>query len=155
MRNSIRISLKRAGIAAGLVVALLQLWPVDRSNPPASVALAAPPEVEAILRRSCYDCHSTETRWPWYSYVAPVSWLVAKDVHEGRRALNYSNWGGLDSAQQSKAARETAQESAEGEMPMAAYLLTHPGARLAAGELEILRAWAETIPGAAVLHDED
>jgi hypothetical protein len=155
MRNSIRIPLKRAGIAAGLVVALLQLWPVDRSNPPASAALAAPPEVEAILRRSCYDCHSNETRWPWYSYVAPVSWIVAKDVREGRMALNYSAWGRLDPVQQAKAARETVDESAEGEMPMAAYLLTHPGAHLAAGEIELLRAWAESVAGAQVFRDED
>lgn len=136
-------------------MALLQLWPIDRSNAPAAAALAAAPEVEAILRRSCYDCHSTETRWPWYSYVAPVSWLVAKDVREGRNALNFSDWGHLDPAQQAKAARETVHESAEGEMPMPIYLLTHPGARLAADEISILRGWAATVPGAQVVGDED
>jgi hypothetical protein len=69
---------------------LIQLIPIRRDNPPATGSVAAPPEVMSILRRSCYDCHSNETIWPWYSRVAPVSWLVARDVHEGRRHVNFS-----------------------------------------------------------------
>src|ERR1700677_1307278 len=72
----------------------LQFVPVNRANPPVDPAkkLQPPPEVEVILRASCYDCHSDETRWPWYSYVAPVSWWIANHVQDGRRRLNLSEW---------------------------------------------------------------
>src|SRR5436305_15338897 len=78
------------------IAVLIQLVPVRRDNPPAPLAarLTAPPDVTAILRRSCSDCHSNETVWPWYSRVAPVSWLVANDVHGGRHQLNSSEWNG-------------------------------------------------------------
>src|SRR5258708_32654712 len=68
----------------------------DRSDPAVSPAASleakAPPEIKALLDRSCRDCHSNETRWPWYSQVAPVSWLVASDIHQGRDRFNYSEW---------------------------------------------------------------
>jgi hypothetical protein len=70
----------------------IQLAPIDHDNPPATASVTAPAPVASILRRACYDCHSHETTWPWYSYVAPVSWLVARDVHEGRRHMDFSTW---------------------------------------------------------------
>lgn len=76
-------------IAAGAFV-LAQLVPVPRDNPPVTGKLPAPPEVQAFLDRSCMDCHSNETRWPWYAYVASGSWLLAYDVAEGREQLNLS-----------------------------------------------------------------
>src|ERR1700749_974761 len=71
----------------------LQLAPVDRANPTVDPkkTLQAPPQVEAILRQSCYDCHSDETRWPWYAHVAPVSWWIAHDVNEAREKGNFSS----------------------------------------------------------------
>src|ERR1700675_3478768 len=74
----------------------IQLVPIHHDNPPATGSLTAPAPVASILRRACYNCHSHETTWPWYSYVAPVSWLVARDVHEGRRHMNFSAWAGYD-----------------------------------------------------------
>ena len=73
----------------GLLVAL-QLVPIDRDNPPVDFDMPAPSAVKSILKRSCYDCHSHETRWPWYGYVAPVPWLLAYNVAEARSELNLS-----------------------------------------------------------------
>jgi len=74
----------------------VQLVPVDRTNPPVESAVAAPAEVRSILRRSCFNCHSYETEWPWYGYVAPLSWLVAHHVHEAREEMNFSTWNRLN-----------------------------------------------------------
>src|SRR2546423_15539812 len=79
-------------VAGAAVCLLIQLIPVSRSNPPITKDIAAPPRIESILRRGCYDCHSNQTRWPWYAYVAPVSWLAIRDVDSGRKHLNFSTW---------------------------------------------------------------
>ena len=78
-----------------LLVFLLiaQFITVQRTNPPLKEDLAAPPHIKTLLRRACYDCHSNETRWPWYTYIAPVSWLILHDVERGRQELNFSEWG--------------------------------------------------------------
>jgi hypothetical protein len=94
------------------------------------------PAARALAVRACYDCHSHETRWPWYSHVAPMSWLVQRDVDEGRRHLNFSAW---DRPQ--KNSHEAAEELAEGAMPPAIYLPLHPDAKLSAAEkAELLAA---------------
>ncbi|MEN8374044.1 MAG: heme-binding domain-containing protein [Gemmatimonadota bacterium] len=133
-----------AYLAAGLVVALIlaQLIPVNRSNPPIGAELEAPAAVLEVLRRSCYDCHSNETTWPWYSRVAPVSWLVARDVSEGREAVNYSVWGSYPAGELAELLEETWEEVAEGEMPPAMYVWLHSEARLTTADREILRSWA-------------
>ena len=115
-------------LLAGL--GLIQLVPVDRENPPVRQRLQLPPAADQIARQACYDCHSNETRWPWYSYVAPVSWLVAHDVEEGREHLNFSDWDRLEPKRQAKRLEEAAEEVAEGEMPMRIYQFTHSEARL-------------------------
>src|SRR5262245_8588484 len=80
--------------------AAVQLIQPDRTSPPLnpahSLTTKAPPEVRAILERSCRDCHSSETRWPLYSYVAPMSWMVASHVHSGRDRFNFSEWTSYD-----------------------------------------------------------
>ena len=80
----------RGLVALGVILLAAQLVPVDRSNPPVQGEVAAPSEVRAILRRACYDCHSNAVRWPWYGRVAPVSWLLERDVREGRKEVNFS-----------------------------------------------------------------
>jgi hypothetical protein len=137
----------------GLFVAI-QLVPVDRSNPPVEQDVAAPPEVEAVLRRACYDCHSNETTWPWYSYVAPVSWLIARDVHKGREELNFSTFNRLSTRQQVEAMHEAWEEVEEGEMPPWFYLPPHPEARLTQADLAVLRAWALAAGGRDEEDDE-
>jgi len=127
-------------IAAGLVVGI-QLIPVNRFNPPVEEALELPPEVAEIVRTSCYDCHSHETRWPWYSYVAPASWLVARDVREAREHLNLSVWNQYDAEERAENFEEMWEEVEDGEMPLWFYTPLHPGAKLTDEERAALRDW--------------
>jgi hypothetical protein len=135
-------------VVLGVVVVLvaIQLVPVDRSNPRVEAEVPAPPEVRAVLRRACYDCHSHETVWPWYSRVAPVSWLVAADVHEGREELNYSTWNRYGAKKRVKKLKETWEEVEEGEMPPWWYLVVHRDAVLSAADRVSLRDWALGAP---------
>jgi hypothetical protein len=89
----------------------------------------------AILRRACFDCHSNETVWPWYAYVAPVSWLVASDVEEGREELNFSQWDAYNADRQAHKIKECGEEVAEGEMPLWFYVPAHPEARLSQADI--------------------
>jgi len=128
------------GALAGFLIAV-QAFRIDRTNPPVEQDVAAPAGVEALLRRACYNCHSHETVWPWYSHAAPVSWLLAHDVSEGRREINFSTWAAYPPAKKIRKLRKSAEEVAKGKMPPWYYALVHPEARLAAGEREMLRAW--------------
>lgn len=131
-------------VLLGLLLAA-QLIPVDRSNPPIEQAMTAPPEVEAILRTSCYDCHSNETHWELPAYVAPFSWLIARDVHEGRDELNFSAWNRLSPRKAAKMPEEIVEEVVEGEMPPRLYFITHPSARLSPAQIDTLRTWANSL----------
>jgi hypothetical protein len=91
-------------------------------------------QTRALASRACFDCHSNETKWPWYSHVAPVSWLVQRDVELGRGTLNFSEW---DRPQEGAEAVEAVQE---GEMPPRIYLVAHPEARLPPAEYRQLVA---------------
>jgi hypothetical protein len=128
----------------GLVFALaaIQAVPVDRTNPPIETEVPAPDAVRAVLRGSCYDCHSHESAWPWYSRVAPVSWLVARDVCEARSELNFSAWNRRSAEDQAEAPEEIWEEVEEGEMPPWFYLPLHREARLSDADRAILRDWA-------------
>jgi len=134
-------------VIAALIVAFvaIQLVPVDRPNPPVETEVPATPEVRSILRRACYDCHSNETVWPWYSRIAPVSWMVARDVRLGREELNLSTWNQYTTKQQLKKLKESWDEVAEGEMPPWFYLPPHPDARLSEADRTALRAWSQSV----------
>ena len=102
-----------------------------------------PEDIEQLLKSSCYDCHSNETVYPWYSYVAPVSFLISKDTREGRLELNFSNWETLDKIEKAEMLDEIAEEVEEGEMPMKIYPITHPEARLSEDQRQLIVDWAE------------
>ena len=102
-----------------------------------------PGPVADILRTSCYDCHSNETKYPWYSYVAPVSWLVAKDIREGREELNFSEWESLSKMDKAKHLDNIIDEVMDEEMPMSIYTIIHTNARLNGEERKMLTDWAE------------
>jgi hypothetical protein len=132
-------------VAAGAVVfVLIQLVPMSRSNPPITQDVAAPPQAEAILRRGCYDCHSNETRWPWYARVAPVSWLVIRDVDRGRKHVNFSTWDKYadDPETVIRKLRNIGKFSHNGTMPLWYYLPLHSEARLSHADREVLEKWA-------------
>jgi len=102
-----------------------------------------PIEVENILRNTCYDCHSNQTVYPWYSYVAPVKFLISRDTEEGREHVNFSEWETLSKMDKAEVLDELMEEVEEGEMPMKIYPLTHPEARLSDSDVETLLAWAD------------
>ena len=135
--------LVRVAIALAILIVAIQLVPVGRTNPAVTAPLRAPEPVASILRRSCYDCHSNETRWPWYAYVAPVSWLVAYDVEEGREHLNFSEWGGYSEGKRESRAGQMLEEIEEGHMPLPNYVRMHAEARLSPEDVAALRAWAD------------
>ena len=120
----------------------IQFKPVERTNPPVEGDIDAPPEVAAILHRSCYDCHSHETRWPWYARVAPASWLLERDVRGGRRKLNFSKWGGYDARRRANKLEEIVEQTSQGEMPLWFYLPLHPSAKLSEADRAVLAKWA-------------
>ncbi len=127
------------------IAVLVQLVPVTRSNPPVDAEVEAPAGVRAILSRSCYDCHSHRTAWPWYSAVAPVSWIVAHDVREGRAELNFSTWSRVPAGRRAAKIGKICEVLAEGEMPPWYYPVVHPRARLSAPDRATLGAWAAQI----------
>ena len=133
--------LKKILIGIAGIIIVIQFIPVDRSNPPAEGELMESTELKTILKRSCYDCHSNETSWPWYSSVAPVSWLVADDVSEGRRHLNFSEWGDLTRQKVARKKEHIWEEVKEGGMPLSKYLWMHSDAKLSQKDKDIIRDW--------------
>jgi hypothetical protein len=134
------------GIVLVMAIVVVQFVPYgrDHTNPPVtSEPRWDRPQTRALAVRACLDCHSNETVWPWYSNVAPVSWLIQRDVDEGRRKLNYSEW---DRGQ--REAHESAKSIRKGEMPPWFYALPGTTARLARGERGELIAGLEVTFGA-------
>jgi len=125
-----------------IVIPISLVFPIDRTNPPVTGEIEAPEHVMAILRRSCYDCHSNETKWPWYSYVAPASWLVAKDVNDGRRHMNFSEWSGYTAKEQKHSRKKCGKLVDLGEMPLWFYLPLHSEATLSEKDIELLVTWS-------------
>ena len=140
---------RSAAVAVGVVAAALgvmQLMPVQRPNQSSTQSkagdIAAPPRIEATLRRACYDCHSDETHWPWYSAIAPVSWLVAHDVDYGRREMDFSQWQNYYPATRVRKLEWMGRALHEEVMPPWPYRLMHPRARLSNEERNALEQWA-------------
>ena len=122
---------------------LAQFIPVQRTNPPAKGDVSAPPGIEATLRRACYDCHSNETRWPWYTRVAPFSWLAAHDVELGRRQIDFSEWGEYYPATRKRKLRWMDRALRQEAMPPWSYRIFHSGARLTAEDRAALERWID------------
>ena len=120
---------------------LIQLIPFghQHTNPP---VVSEPnwdsPQTRELAQRACFDCHSNEVVWPWYSNIAPVSWLVQQDVDEGRRYLNFSDWGRV------REAHEIPEAIQRGYMPPSKFLIMHPEARLTQSEKDALISGMQT-----------
>jgi Haem-binding domain len=134
-------TLQTIALLAVAVGASIQLVNVQHASAPPTGDLSAPPQVESALRRACYDCHSNETRWPWYSRVAPVSWLIARDVERGRRELNFSEWASYYPATRKRKLEWMQRVLREQEMPKWSYRLIHSQARLTDADREIVDRW--------------
>ncbi len=126
-----------------VLTVLIQFVPTTHTNPPVTGEIEAPEEVMAILRRSCYDCHSNETVWPWYSYVAPASWLVTKDVRDGRKHVNFSEWDSYSAKEQKHTRKECGEEVEAGEMPLWFYVPLHPDSEMMQKDVETILAWSK------------
>ena len=138
------------GLIATLVV--MQAIIPARTNPPSdpatSLGAVRPDAGRAleVMNRSCRDCHSNDTTWPWYSHVAPVSWLVAHDVSEGRRELNISEFGTYNAKRQQRKLEEACQQVTKGGMPMWSYTVMHSEATLQPGDVEAICSLSKPAP---------
>jgi len=141
--------LKWIGIGLVVVFAGMQTVQPERTNPPVDESqtiqalLKVPPEISSIFQRSCYDCHSNRTVWPWYSYVAPTSWLVTDDVKKGRSQMNFTEWGKYKGLRVISKLEQICQNVSQGAMPLPVYLTMHPKARLTQAESDSICAWVE------------
>ena len=149
MVEMIRIArLARRVLLLFLVVFITaQAFRPERTNPPtapgASLVAHASPEVAAILDRACRDCHSNETRWPWYTNVSPTSWFVANHVNHAREHFNYSQWTSIDEDEQDQLLGGMCSLTERGRMPLPSYLIVHRHAKLSAADVKTLCAWTE------------
>ena len=130
-----------------VVFALLQFANPARTNPPVVhdflAAQMPPPPIAGMFRGACYDCHSYETKWPWYSRVAPVSWLIMSDVRGGRARANFSDWPNEHPDWVVHRWEDISEEVGYKEMPPANYTLLHPEARLTDAQRQVIIQWAD------------
>ncbi len=144
-----RTTAKRAGLIAVALAVCAQLVPVARDNPPAPAAglvyASAPANVRAVFDNSCNNCHSSQTAWPWYSYVAPFSWIVAHDVHQGRKHFNFSAWNTYSPKKRQEKLEAICEQLVNGDMPDGKYLLIHRSARLTQEQQEAVCTWVESM----------
>jgi len=145
------VTRRRAVIAAGALAAVwvaLQVTAPRRTNPSVDKAASldaalTPPIVMSVLRRSCFDCHSSETRWPAYASIAPMSWLVVSDVNEGRGQLNFSRWNDYNVYDRADLLDKICENVSARTMPLWQYRLIHPSARLSDTEMAAICAWTD------------
>lgn len=104
-----------------------------------------PAEVKAVLERACYDCHSNQTSYPWYAEVQPVAWWLDRHIKDGKRHLNFSEFGSYPAKRAAKKAAEVGEEVTQHEMPLSSYTWMHPEARLTPAEIKLLADWGENL----------
>ncbi len=107
--------------------------------------LVVPADVQNIIKRSCFDCHSNQTVWPWYSSVAPVSWLVADDIVKGRKKMNFNEWGKLSQSKQEKKLADICDQITDENMPLPKYLIIHKDAKLSQADKDALCNWTKSL----------
>jgi hypothetical protein len=135
-----------------VVVALvaIQLVRPDRTNPKEDpthtleAELSPPPEVSAVLARACADCHSSRTRWPWYTGVAPISWWIADHIKEARKEVSFSEWATYSPRKQKHKLEEMCEQVQKGNMPLGSYTLVHRDAKLSSADVKVLCEWTES-----------
>jgi hypothetical protein len=142
---------KRVALALIVLAVFAQLVQPKRTNPPvvASRSLEAhvqvPQQVQLILKRACGNCHSNDTVWPWYSHIAPISWLITSDVNQGRHHINFQDWEAQVSP---KEATEhlalICKEVRDGGMPPLSYRMMHKDSRLSSEDINVLCSWSQS-----------
>ena len=134
-----------------IVSIVIQFIRPDMVNPPVDpkhtiqAAVNVPPNIEATLHRACYDCHSNESRWPWYAQISPVSWWLKSDVNDAHAALNFSEFAMLPKRKQLQKLDDACDEVKKGDMPLKLYLPMHPAAHLADADRRALCRWFTSV----------
>jgi hypothetical protein len=134
-------------IGAGLVLLAAQILQPEKNNPPVDTAeefntiYNPPAELTSVLKNCCYDCHSNETKYPWYAYFSPVSWYLNNHIREGREELNFSVWGTYQEEDLFKILEHVAEEVKEHKMPLSSYTWLHPEAKLTDTQREMIVRW--------------
>jgi hypothetical protein len=149
MEFAMKKKLMWIGIALVALFLAAQVYQPERINPPVDdtktifASLEVPPDVKSVLDRSCADCHSHNTVWPWYSHIAPTSWLTARDVKNGRKSMNFSTWGTYKKTKQVGKLDDISEQLTGDKMPLKPYRIMHPGSILSKSEVDLVVHWAE------------
>lgn len=139
--------IKRIIIGLVALLVIIQFFRIDKTNPAIVqendfISQLNPPEnIKQLLKTSCYDCHSDESTYPWYTNVAPISWWVKQHINEAREELNFSEWGTFTAKRKKHKLEEIYEEVGEGEMPLKSYLIVHSEAKLTTEQKNELVAW--------------
>jgi hypothetical protein len=141
---TLRKAIATAVLAILVVLVVVQFPKVERTNPRTTGEASAPPAIAATLRRACYDCHSNETRWPWYSQLAPVSWLIVRDVTLARKEINFSEWNSYYPLTRQRKLAWMERTLREEKMPPWAYRLMQPESRLTDADRAALERWIQS-----------
>ena len=142
---------KKIVIGLALVFIFMQFFTIDKANPPVEAGVdmvnveQVPTEIAGILKTSCYDCHTNESLYPWYTNIAPVSWWIKKHINEGRDELNFSEWGSYSLRRKDHKLDEIVEMIDEEEMPLNSYLIAHGDASLSAEQKSQLVEWAKAV----------
>lgn len=145
--------IKKIVIGCIALLVIIQFIRIDKTNPAVVIendfiVQTNPPEhIQTILKTSCYDCHSNESTYPWYTNVAPISWWVKQHINEAREELNFSEWGTFNAKRQKHKLEEVYEEVEEGEMPLPSYLIVHSEAKLTTEQKNELVAWFKAEKG--------
>ncbi|MGB1248527.1 MAG: heme-binding domain-containing protein [Chitinophagales bacterium] len=142
---------KKIGIAVIIILLIIQFFRIDKTNPSSDVASdifsnhVASEEIRTIVKNACYDCHSNETVYPWYSNIAPVSWWMKRHIDNGREKLNFSLWGEASVEDQAHMIYESVEMLEKNWMPILSYKLTHSEGRLSEEERNMVIDWLESL----------
>jgi Haem-binding domain len=142
---------KRVAFALAVFLILIQIFQPERTNPPAvpsrflTAHVPIPIDVHTALMRACGDCHSNQTRWPWYGHIAPFSWVITDDVNQGRRHMNFDDWEAEKSPKQANDTLiDICKEVQQNGMPPFSYRLTHRKSRLKSKEITSICSWSRS-----------
>ena len=136
--------LKKIGIGLVIILVLMQFKQIHKTNPEYVesedfITITQPSkEVATLIKAACYDCHSHQVKFPWYSNIAPISWMVEHHIEEGREHLNFSKWASYDAKKADHKLEECIEEIEEGKMPMKSYVVMHSEAKFSKEQQKLL-----------------